>query len=210
METKNQPHSSQPPRPGTSMNFTQSPPTGFQAQQNVRPDIQMARGSMLREPGINIGNNYTNINERPQKIPTPSPAIPPTLQRPEMKGPQNVNLDNILSGLKTKPVNLPSQTTENSFLSDRSVNEQIKNNYSENNRQDNPLSFIEEIIDMDSLASTGARPIEVNNFSQNNDRQDNNDSMISISSLKSLQTNNQPKRGRRKNRSDRNTISLDI
>jgi hypothetical protein len=210
METKNQPHSSQPPRPGTSMNFTQSPPTGFQAQQNVRPDIQMARGSMLREPGINISNNYTNINERPQKIPTPSPAIPPTLQRPEMKGPQNVNLDNILSGLKTKPVNLPSQTTENSFLSDRSVNEQIKNNYSENNRQDNPLSFIEEIIDMDSLASTGARPIEVNNFSQNNDRQDNNDSMISISSLKSLQTNNQPKRGRRKNRSDRNTISLDI
>ena len=172
METKNQPHSTQPPRPGTSMNFTQSQPPS----QNTRPDIQMARGSMFRESGVNINNNFTNINERPQSIPTPSPSIPSqTFQRPEMKGPQNVDLDNLLSGLKTRPT--PTSRPENS------------------------LNFMEDIIDMDDIQ------VPTNQYSE---RSNNDDSMISISSLKSLQTNSAPKRGRRKNKSDRNTISLDI
>jgi len=34
--------------------------------------------------------------------------------------------------------------------------------------------------------------------------------MISITSLKDMQNNNMPKRSRRKQRSDKNTISLDI
>jgi hypothetical protein len=41
-------------------------------------------------------------------------------------------------------------------------------------------------------------------------KDDENDSMISISSLKDLQDNNMPKRSRRKPRSDKNTVSLDI
>ena len=36
------------------------------------------------------------------------------------------------------------------------------------------------------------------------------DSMISISSLKDVQNGNMPKRSRRKQRSDKNTVSLDI
>jgi hypothetical protein len=185
METKNQPQSMQPPRTGSTMNFTQTP---------TRPDIQMARGSMFREPGVNIDKNYTNINEKQQSIPTPSPASDnwssqslrsgeanKSFQRPEMKGPQNVDLDNILSGLKTKTIatnNFSSQATEN-------------------------------------WSSPSLRSGEALNFSSQgdpekmNDNQRNDDSMISISSIKSLQSST-PKRGRRKNKSDRNTISLDI
>ena len=69
--------------------------------------------------------------------------------RPEMKGPQNVDLDGILSGLKTREVNIHSQQE--------------------------------------------------------------NDSMVSISSLKDAQNGVLPKKtNRRKQRSDKNTISLDI
>lgn len=193
METKNQPHSMQPPRSGSTMNFTQSAPHPSFSQTATRPDIQMARGSMFREPGVNIDNNYTNINERPQSIPTPSPSIPSSqaaenwsthslrsgesvksFQRPEMKGPQNVDLDNILSGLKTKTITTPS------------------NNYSDNLSSSQQHNF-------SALHSENV----------NNDAHRNDDSMISISSIKSLQSS-APKRGRRKNKSDRNTISLDI
>lgn len=181
METKNQPQSMQPPRTGSTMNFTQTP---------TRPDIQMARGSMFREPGVNIDKNYTNINEKQQSIPTPSPVADnwasqslrsgeatKSFQRPEMKGPQNVDLDNILSGLKTKTIatnNISSQGDPEKMNSD--------------NFPTNSFGYSSEKM---------------------NDNQRNDDSMISISSIKSLQSST-PKRGRRKNKSDRNTISLDI
>ena len=75
------------------------------------------------------------------------------INRQEMRGPQNSDIDNILSGLKSKTVAMPTQQTP----------------------------IIED------------------------------DSMISISSLKDLQNTNMPKRGgRRKNRSDKNTVSLDL
>jgi hypothetical protein len=203
METKNQPNNTnwnasssnrneetvnKNQRAGNSMNFTPTPPHPSFTQ-NTRPDIQMARGSMFREPGVNINNNFTNINDRPQNIPTPSPQNPPSsfsqpFQRPEMKGPQNVDLDNILSGLKPKNTN--SSSSQNK-----------ENRHSSMARSGEPsdlgdsLSFIEEIIDT-------------------SERHNNDDSMISISSMKSLQSTGAPKRGRRKNKSDRNTISLDI
>ena len=67
-----------------------------------------------------------------------------------MKGPQSVDLDNILSGLKTRTIE------------------------------------------------------------PNQNRSDENDSMISVNSLRDNQNNVLPKRTRRKQRSDKNTISLDI
>jgi hypothetical protein len=79
----------------------------------------------------------------------------PPVQRPEMRGPANTDIDNILSGLKTRTVNIHEE------------------------------------------------PVQVNSM--------DNDSMISISSLKDLQNGNMPKSSRRrKNKSDKNTISLDI
>jgi hypothetical protein len=72
-----------------------------------------------------------------------------------MRGPQSSDIENILSGLKTRTVNIHEQNQQSSAQED--------------------------------------------------------DSMISISSLKDMQNSNMPKRSnRRKNRSDKNTISLDI
>ena len=81
----------------------------------------------------------------------------PPVQRQEMKGPQSSDIDNILSGLKTRNVNIhePSQSTSHGVSNDE-------------------------------------------------------DSVISISSLKDMQNTNMPKRSRKKNTSNKNTISLDI
>jgi hypothetical protein len=130
-------------RPG--MQFTEAP--------NNRPDISMGRGSMFREEGVNIHQQQENLQTQERMARQMPPREPPanSMQgpRPEMKGPQNVDLDGILSGLKTREVNIHSQQE--------------------------------------------------------------NDSMVSISSLKDAQNGVLPKKtNRRKQRSDKNTISLDI
>jgi hypothetical protein len=125
VETKNQPPMQRP-----TMQFTQAP--------SNRPDISASRGAMFREEGVDLNNQFVNPNQQ-----APS-------QRPEMRGPQNADIDNILAGLKTRNVDIHEPTMED-------------------------------------------------------------DSMISISSLKDAQSNSLPKRSKRRNqRSDRNTISLDI
>lgn len=146
VETKNIPP---PPRPG-QMQFTERP--------SSRPDIAMGRGAMFREGGVDISNPYENPNHS-SRGPT---TLPPTTlpqqnyqpqSRPEMRGPQNTDIDNILSGLKTKTVDIHSSA-------------------------------------------------QMNN---------GDDSLISISSLKDMQGASIPKKSnRRKNTSNKNTISLDI
>ena len=160
IETKNQPA---PVRP--SMQFTQAP--------SNRQDINAARGSMFREQGVDINNNYGNMQSQerrpsqqqqpPQKQQQQQP--PQQQQRQEMKGPQNIEIDNILSGLKTRTISekQPQETNKNKDV------------------------YVESVYD-------------------------DEESMISISSLKDLHSQNIPskrnKRGR--NKSDKNTISLDI
>jgi hypothetical protein len=148
VETKNQPP---PQRPG--MTFTDHP--------GNRPDLNAGRGAMFREQGVDVNSNYRDVNqpERSMRPPQQPPAV--TFQqtpqqtvpgpRPEMRGPQSSDIDNILSGLKTRTI---------------------------------------DIHEMPDPAQ--------------------DDSMISISSLKDMQNSNGPKRSRRKNRSDKNTVSLDI
>lgn len=144
------------------MNFTDTP--------SNRPDISMGRGTMFREQGIDLNNGYSSasgqersstVQERSLRPPAPAPSQThgPPSARPEMRGPQT-DIDNILSGLKTKAVNIH-----------------------------------ERPVAMDAVSV-----------------EDVNDSMISISSLKDLQNTNMPKRtqNRRKNTSNKNTISLDI
>jgi hypothetical protein len=129
METQSQ---APPSRPG--MQYTTAP--------NNRPDISMGRGTMFNEEGVNVNNQYENVsNEPPQQ----------NTARPEMRGPQSVDLDSLLSGLKTREVNLGEM------------------------------------------------------------RNDDNESMVSVSSLRDSQNTTLPTRtNRRKQRSDKNTISLDI
>ena len=116
----------------------QRPSMQFTNPASNRPDIAMGRGAMFREEGVDVKNQYQSVNEPPK--------------RPEMRGPQNVDLDDLLSGLKTRDVD-PQQQRRN----------------------------------------------------------DDNDSMVSISSLNDNQNTNLPKRTvKRKQRSDKNTVSIDI
>jgi len=131
---------------GQGMQFTQNP--------GSRPDLAAARptpvSNMFREQGVDIQNNYQSAATAPAPVPT---------SRPEMRGPQMTDIDNLLSGLKTKPVSV----------------------------QQPPMD----------------------NFTVDNGA----DSMISVTSLKDLDGGNMPKRSNRKprqNKSDKNTVSLDI
>lgn len=151
-----------PPKPVETK--TQAPPVRMQftEQASNRPDISMGRGTMFRESGVDVGAGYADATRPDRSIPTPTPTQPQPTSRAEMRGPQT-DIDNILSGLKTKAVNIHEQPQQ----------QQTQPSY-------NPVI--------------------------------NDDSMISISSLKDLQNTQQPKSSRRKNRSDKNmnSISLDI
>ena len=158
IETKTQ---APPARPG--MHFTQAP--------GNRPDISMCRGSMFKEGGVDLTNNYENVMQQDRSTRQPPPQQPPanSMQGPrqEMRGPQNMDLNGLLSGLKTKEINIHEQQ--------------------QSHQQQNHLNQM--------FATTV----------------DENDSMVSISSLRDSQNNVMPKRSnnRRKQKSDRNTISLD-
>lgn len=159
VETKNQPP---PQRPG-NMVFTESQPN--------RPDIQAGRGAMFREQGVEMNGGFGRVNEpttTQSQFPIFAEPPQPTSQahaRPEMRGPQTSDIDNILSGLKTRSVNMQESSTPPSP----------------------PAQQMSQAINMED------------------------DSMISISSLKDLQNTNMPRRAnRRRNNSSRNTISLDI
>jgi hypothetical protein len=53
-----------------------------------RPDISMGRGAMMppQEDGVNISQGYGDVS-----------------QRPDMRGPQSLDLQNLLQGLKPPP-----------------------------------------------------------------------------------------------------------
>ena len=196
VETKNMPRQ---PRAGNTMNFTETP--------NNRPDMQRARGenqpTMFREQGVDINRSYTSAHES-KSIHTPSlntqpPGIPTPVaqmfqkpqqqqqqtQRPDMRGPQNLDLENIFSGLKTKTESNQPQSHEN-----------------------NMMDFYP-----DSILELNKESLENMQNQQQNQNYNNDDSLISISSLKSIQQGaSMPKKSRRKNKSDKNqnTISLDI
>jgi hypothetical protein len=119
---------------------------------NSRPDISMARGN-FNEDGISIKENFSIPGFEP---PQPNQK---SQRRPDMKGPSDIT--DILSGLKTKTINISDQSR--------------------------------------------------NSMGVNEQSQDNNSSTISINDLKDLQNDgNVPKKTRRKPKSDRNTVSLDI
>jgi hypothetical protein len=135
--------------PGFSgfMNGIMEPQKQMNRPEMNRPDISMARSSAM-DDGISIKENFgINGYEPPQRAERSS-------RRPEMKGPSD--LTDILSGLKTKTINIAEPST-------------------------------------------------------NTTPDINNSSTISIDDLKSIQSDaNIPKRSRRKPKSDKNTVSLDI
>ena len=166
IETRNQPA---PPRPG--MQFTTPSVSN-------RPDISMGRGAMFREQGVDTNQGYQSVSATVQQPtqPTqpPQPPQPAPVMRPEMSGPKISDIDSILSGLKTKTVNIREAVTSARLVA-------------EPTREESGLMM------------------------QPPPRYDENDSVISIASMKDMQNATMPKRSnRRKPKSDKNVISLDI
>ena len=87
-----------PPRPG--MTYTDAP--------GNRPDIAASRGAMFQEKGVDLNKGSASVNESEIRKP---------LSRPEMRGPQTSDVDDILAGLKTRTVDIrkeAEQATSNS------------------------------------------------------------------------------------------------
>lgn len=97
------------------------PPAPVDPRQGMRgsnrPDLDMSRGLFRQEPGIDIKNNQESTVKMDR-----SPVNPPSFtQRPEMAGPRNTNIDGILSGLKTKTVDLNQRRDDDSIMSVSSI-----------------------------------------------------------------------------------------
>lgn len=188
---------------------------GQQQQMDPRPDISIARG----QGGIDMRDNFTNpgfthpsaASAAPQPIPQRNihsgmVQQPPPV-RQEMSGPRSAtNIDDILSNLKTKSVNLGGMNNDGGI---RSVN---------GSGSSAGIDIqVEDINNMDA-----AREIDLGGsggFNLNMD--DLNASTISISELKDLQSSGGglPKKSSRKGRGSRSsnvgggggtTISLDL
>lgn len=72
-----------------------------------RPDINAGRGVMFNEQGVDLKNNYDRMDVQERS----------TAKRPEMQGPRNSDINNILSGLKPKTVNIHASQDDDSMVS---------------------------------------------------------------------------------------------
>ena len=129
-DNTNTTYGSPPPPVETKIQPPSQRPPLNNMQFSQRPDIKAARGAMFHEEGVEI-SNYQEI------------------KRPEMKGPQNLDINKLFTGLKTQ---------------------------------------------------------------ENTTKQEENDSMISVSSMKELidKSGKPPRKTNRRKSSEKNTISLDI
>jgi len=143
-----------PPAPVATKGPNSIPPPRRPGDVSNRPDLNIGRGNNDMFNGVNLNaESYGNPNQ--QSMPERSVRPPPQQSnqsqnqpRAEMKGPSDIS--SILSGLKTKTINIQNPPAEDKG------------------------------------------------------------STISISELKELQNDNMPSKSKRKQKSERNTISLDI
>ena len=145
-----------PPAPMATQGPNVVPPPNRAGNNVSRPDISMARSNF--GPGNFSGDDGISIKENNFSIPgfEPPQVANKSSRRPDMKGPGDIT--DILSGLKTKTINISEAPQRGSYNED-----------------------------------------------------DNNSSTISINDLKDIQSDaNIPKRTKRKPKSDKNTVSLDI
>ena len=163
-----------------SMQFTQNGPMQSQQQQQQSQQQQSDR-PMFREQGVDMRNtNDFNQVQSQSQQQQSQQQHSSASMRPEMRGPQNPQIHHLLSGLKTTHV-APIQPVES--MNDAMLPpmpQNVQQHVQSNMSMPPPRTF------------------------------DENDSMISVTSLQDLQNTNMPKRTRRKKTSERNTISLDI
>ena len=103
-----------PPPLATQGQYAPPPPQGRAGNNNYsnRPDLNMSRSNFTDE-GISLRENYGNTDERSNRRQASS--------RPEMKGPSDIT--DILSGLKTKTINIQEPPPVNNDSSTISISD---------------------------------------------------------------------------------------
>ena len=162
------------------------PPAAIQTKTQKMESMPPPRAPSFQEPpGANMFSNSQNNNDgiNVDQNYASVGQQERSLRRPEMKGPSDIS--NILSGLKPKTP-APQPVTRTISTSEGKVN-----------------PFSETPVDL---------RVQKASMDQNElkDAKEEIGSTISISELKELQNENMPKRSKRRQKSDKNTVSLDI
>jgi len=157
----------------------------------VRPDIEMARG-VFADDGINIHESNASV-----------PSYEKSSRRPEMKGPSD--LGDILSGLKTKTINVNVNDSKNR-TQQRSQPQQTQTQQPQQTQNLTDESFI-ELTPISLNEESNNTQSRTNNYTNMN----NNSSTISVEDLNTIGRDfNAPKKSKRRPKSDKNTIVLDF
>ena len=171
-----------PPAPMATQGPNSIPPPRRPGFTDTNFGSSMSSQPSNNNDGINIQENYSNVNEVEKSMRRPNSSSQSS--RPEMKGPDigimkgPTDISDILSGLKTKQPTVQS------------------------NMQPNFKKVTEASIPTVNLASSDTIDIK---------KDEDATSTISIQELKEMQQEgNMPKRSKRRQKSDKSTISLDI
>ena len=99
------------------------PPSQRYTSPPGRPDLSAGRGgpmnmaplgTMFHEQGVEMNPTHDNVRHSPP----PPPHHPANSMRPEMRGPQNIDMNQLLQGIKPREVDIhPSQPAENHLYS---------------------------------------------------------------------------------------------
>jgi hypothetical protein len=127
---------------------TQQPPKSKRVDMPVnRPDISMARS----EEGINVEQKFSSINDRNLPFPSSNPTITPQQsKRPEMKGPSDIS--DILSGIKTKQINIQQEqpdVKESSTISIQDLKELSSSKMPKSNKKGKKTTSERNTISLD-------------------------------------------------------------
>jgi hypothetical protein len=135
-EQNNRPRGMPPPAPVETKNMPAPPRPGmvFTETASNRPDLAAGRGVMFREQGQEVNSGFDRLDSaravqsfsqppQPPSFSQPSFSQGPSQQqpRPEMRGPQSTDIDNILSGLKTRNINIQEQPVVETVTEDDSM-----------------------------------------------------------------------------------------
>lgn len=176
-------------------NINMGPPPPPMQTQNVPPPRRpgMMNNTMTsnrpdlqaaRNDAVELNNNYVDVNNEKSMRPLTSE----TKSRSEMKGPSDIS--DLLNGLKSKSPGMPMNTEQNKadpFKNDRK----------------SPAPQVETKSIKDVNIPSFEKPITID--------KDESGSTISLTELKELESEGTvPRKNRKKQRSSRNTISLDL
>lgn len=181
-----------PPAPIATKGPNAPPPPNRPGNISNRPDLNMGMG-MASNMGVDVTNNYGNPSGSGSgsaniRNKTPSNNTPSNSEfkpkRPEMKGP-TADVSSLLSGLKTKTINIqPPSNVSNATPASSS-----------SNILGDIISNIGGEIELDTIHDAPTFPTTINVSDMKN-------ADISIDSL--------PHKTKRRPRSEKNTVSLDI